>query len=233
MTLRSTPSMIRFSMRVPGLLCSSRFGFNCQRWAKGRSKPYGYYWCWNKQCKAVKIKKESLEELFVGLLAMMQPTADLLARLPKIAASQWEQRKQRLSADKRTLSDRLSEQRTLNHKLIESKITGAVNDDEYQTMKKVIADRIADIETQLKVLESEHSTIRDLMESARVQVLDLAKTWQNAGENERRELQNSLFPDGLLWSHENDFFEPGNLTLSMAVSELVDGLINIGRGERI
>jgi hypothetical protein len=35
-----------------------------------------------------------------------------------------------------------------------------VNDDEYQTIKKVIAERIADIETQLKVLESEHSTIR-------------------------------------------------------------------------
>jgi len=56
-------------------------------WAKGRSKLYAYYWCWNKQCRAVKIKKESLEERFVGLLGMMQPTADLIARLPKIAAS--------------------------------------------------------------------------------------------------------------------------------------------------
>ena len=66
-----------------------------------------------------------------------------------------------------------------------------------------------------------------------MQVLNLAKTRQRAGENERRELQNSLFPDGLLWSHENDFFEPGNLTVSMAVSELVDGLIKDGRVERI
>jgi len=96
-------------------------------------------------------------------------------------------------------------------------------------MRKVIAERIADIETQLKALENEHSTIRDLIESARVQVLDLAKTWQNAGPNEQRELQNSLFPEGLMWSHENDYFEPGNITLSQAVAELVDGLIKDGR----
>ena len=85
-------------------------------WAKGRSKLYAYYWCWNKQCRAVKIKKESLEERFVGLLGMMQPTADLIARLPKIAASQWQERKNRFTRDKRTLSDRLGEQHTLNHK---------------------------------------------------------------------------------------------------------------------
>jgi hypothetical protein len=83
------------------------------------------------------------------------------------------------------------------------------------------------------VLESEHSTIRDLMESARVQVLNLAKTWQKAGENERRELQHSLFPDGLMWSHENDFFDPGNITLSRAVAELADGLIQGWSGKGI
>jgi len=202
-------------------------------WAKGRSKLYGYYWCWNKGCKAVKIKKEVLESLFLGLLGMMQPTAELLARLPEIAGSQWEQRQQRLTADKRTLSDRLNEQRTLNHNLIEAKVTGKVNDDEYSTMKKVIAERIAEIEAQHKALENEHSTIRDLMQSAKVQVLNLAGTWQKAEENEKRELQNSLFPEGLLWSHQNDFFEPGNITLSQAVSELVTCLLENGRGQRI
>jgi hypothetical protein len=90
----------------------------------------------------------------------------------------------------------------LNHKLIESKITGAVNYEEYQTMRRSSPTESSDIEKQLRVLESEHSTIRDLTESARVQVLNLAKTWQKPGENEQRELQHSLFPDGLMWSHE-------------------------------
>src|SRR4029077_17123496 len=125
--------------------------------------------------------------------------------------------------------DRLNEQRTLNHNLIEAKITDKVSDDEYSTMKKVIAERIANIESQLKTWENEHATIRDLMESAKLQVLNLAATWQKASANERRELQNSLFPDGLLWSHENDFFEPGNITLSQAVSELVEEMVNNGR----
>jgi len=56
-------------------------------WAQGRGKKYARYWCYNKTCKGVGISREGLEGHFVRLLGMMQPTADLIAKLPDIAES--------------------------------------------------------------------------------------------------------------------------------------------------
>ena len=63
----------------------------------GRSKQYPRYWCWQKGCNAVSVSKEALESQFVGLLDMMQPTAELIARLPQISAANWELRKKRVA----------------------------------------------------------------------------------------------------------------------------------------
>jgi hypothetical protein len=56
--------------------------------ARGRGgKQYARYWCFTKGCNAVGISRNGLESHFINLLAMMQPTAELIAKLPDIAAS--------------------------------------------------------------------------------------------------------------------------------------------------
>ena len=100
-------------------------------------------------------------------------------------------------------------------------------------MKATITERTAAINEQLKSLESEHSTMKELLEASRVRLLNLPRTWQKAGVNERQEIQSSLFPEGLRYSPEVLFFEPGNHSLIADVRELIDELVKNGRGERI
>jgi len=50
--------------------------------------------------------------------------------------------------------------------------------------------------------------------------VNLAETWGKAGVNEKQELQLAVFPEGLMWSPEVAFFEPGNTSLMQAVQEL-------------
>jgi len=52
---------------------------------------------------------------------MLEPTAQLLANIPELAARSWESRKSRIAADAKVLSNRLAEQTTLNQQAIVAK----------------------------------------------------------------------------------------------------------------
>ena len=81
------------------------------------------------------------------------------------------------------------------------------------------------IREQLKSLTAEEKTLGALMEDAKQQVMNLARTWQKARLNQRKELQLSVFPDGLRFSLEKLFFEPGNHSLISEVKSFVDKLV--------
>jgi len=203
-------------------------------WAQGRGgKKYARYWCYNKACKRVGISREGLESHFVQLLAMMQPTAELIAKLPDIAKSNWEQRRKRIEDEKRTLQTRLNENKSLNLRAIEARIKGELSADDLEKFKEANDKSIADIKEQLNSLKAEQFTIEQLMADARRDIVNLAKTWLKADLARRQEIQTALFPDGLVFSPDFLFFEPRNHTLMQAVSELVTVLLQDGRGERI
>lgn len=152
---------------------------------------------------------------------MMQPTAELIAKLPDIAKSNWEQRSKRIEDEKRTLQTRLNENKSLNLRAIEARIKGELSADDLEKFKEANDKSIADMEQQLNSLKAEQFTIEQLMADARRDIVNLAKTWLKADLARRQEIQTALFPDGLVFSPDFLFFEPRNHTLMQAVSELV------------
>lgn len=60
------------------------------------------------------------------------------------------------------------------------------------------------------MFESEKSTMRDLIQQAQVQIIDLAVAWEKANVNQWQEMAKGLFPDALLFSPETKFFERQN-----------------------
>jgi len=68
---------------------------------------------------------------------MMQPTGELIARLPQISASNWELRKKRAGDDRRALQTRLNEQNALNRRAIEAKLVGDLSaEDSHRSKQK-------------------------------------------------------------------------------------------------
>lgn len=183
-------------------------------WAKGRKDKYARYWCWTKGCGAIGISSGELERHWLVVLSRMQPTAKLIAMLPEIAARQWETRKVRIGKDAEMLSKRLADQTTLNQKLITAKLNGEITPEDFQTMKASIATETERINEQISALDSERSTMKDLMQQANMQVVDLVDAWQKANVNQKQELARGLFPEGLLFSMESKFFEPRNVRLT-------------------
>ena len=107
-------------------------------------------------------------------------------------------------------------------------------------MKDSIAAETQRIQGQITTLDSERSAMQDLMSQAQLQMLDLVSAWKNATTNQKQELVKGLFPEGLPFSNERKFFEPGNTELrAMQMRWLEAHLIegkpenNIGAGDGI
>jgi len=85
-----------------------------------------------------------------------------------------------------------------------------------------------EIENQLTAMESEKSMMQHLIEKSQRELVDLVGTWRKANSTARRELQTSLFPDGLVWGHENGFLNWKNEALMRELSEMIQSLADSG-----
>jgi hypothetical protein len=193
----------------------------------------------------VSVSKQQLEDDWLNLLTMLEPTADALVNvIPQIAKTKWKQRQQAVSEQNWVLSARLEDQRTLNRNLIESKLRGELAQADFEQMKKYINQTVEEIEDAQKTLLSEAETIQKLTADTERQLVDLDGTWKQAGLNERQELQSALFPDGLVYNELQRFLCTANESLQQALLQTlleeaaVQGTdfpapIWNGRGERI
>lgn len=77
-----------------------------------------------------------------------------------------------------------------------------------------------DAEDQLAALDSESSSIEALLQETQNNIVDLVGAWKNGGVQQRQELALNLFPDGLRFSQETLFFEPGNTLLMNIMHEM-------------
>jgi hypothetical protein len=68
-----------------------------------------------------------------------------------------------------------------------------------------ITEEIARIEAALTALESERSTMEELINQTERKLIDLPAAWAKAGLSERGELCSMLFTDGLVWSLDGLF----------------------------
>jgi hypothetical protein len=82
------------------------------------------------------------------------------------------------------------------------------------------------VETQLNVLDAETTTMRGLLEETQHNIVDLVKAWRNGTVQQRQELAWSLYPDGLVFSRETQYFEPRNTFLMNAWAEMWDGIFS-------
>jgi site-specific DNA recombinase len=204
---------------------------------KGRKDRYPRYWCWNSKCTVrVSASRYEIENAFVRILDMMEPTQELLNRLPEIAKTYWAQRLERITTERRVLSTRLADAKTLNQKILLQKVNGELSAEDFATLKETVTQQTTEVETQLNALDAETSTVAGLLEETKRSIVDLVKAWQTGGIQQRQELAFALYPEGLRYSPETHYFEPHNTLLMSAVEEMmlnIEAGKNIGAGDGI
>jgi hypothetical protein len=163
------------------------------------------------------------------LLSQMEPTEKLLAELPELVKTRWQHRQQRSEEEKRQLTSRRTEQETLNRSLIEKYVSGKLSESDFNTLKTSIASELASIEAQLKALQEEQFTMQSLIDQAKMEVINIAKTWSGAGIRLKQEIQTMLWPESLRYSPYLCFFEPSNTSIFEDLRDFLDEKAEIGR----
>ena len=180
------------------VLCASCGKSLTAGWVKNAAgKPYGFYFCAQKGCRSVSVRKEFLEHGWLTLLQMTQPKEEYLRRLPELVEAAWEQRKARAEEEQRQLTARLAAQVALNQRTIEARVKGKISDEDFATMKKAIADEIEHIEHAVKRLDEERSGVQELAKIKEYELKNLAESWKKGDLNYRVDLQFALAPEGL------------------------------------
>ncbi len=197
-------------------------------WSRGRNQKYARYWCWTKGCGAVGIRRDELEEGFLWLLDFLQPTQELLDLLPEIAEAHWKVRREVTESERRQLNTHLADATTLHRKAVEAFLAGKLSQADFDAVKLSTEKDKEAIAVRLKALESEQSTMESLIEQARREVMDLCKTWKEAGLKQRQELQRVVFPEGLVYSMERAFFAPRNHSIMQDLEEIYSNWRTVG-----
>jgi len=131
-----------------------------------------------KGCRDVLVSKEELEQHFIRLLGMHQPTIALLERLPEIAKKQWSVREANMKQASKQLKSRLEEIRRLNSAAIKAKLTGELSAEDFDSLKTTNAADAAEIERQLSDLESQKNMMQQLIEQSERELVDLVNAWK-------------------------------------------------------
>lgn len=197
-------------------------------WVVGRNKKYARYWCWTKGCGDVALSQELIHAKFSNLLGLIQPEATLLAMIPSIAARSWSDRRERIASDSRTLIRRLDDQTLLTQRAIKAKLMGELSEADFQLMKQSIAEETTRIQEQIAALDTEQSSFQALMAQTQQEIIDFGASWAAAGADRKREIQNALFPEGLIWDSKLFFFEPRNQSLVQLLTDILQSVGNFG-----
>ena len=206
-------------------------------WVKGRKEKYARYWCWNSKCSVrVSESRDMVEKCFVDILGMMEPTQELLNQLPEIAKRHWVHRLEHITNERRRLSNRLAEIKTLNQRILLQKVNGELSVEDFATVKETVMQQKADAEAQLNVLDAETVTMQGLLEDTQRNFVNLYQAWVKGTVQQRQELAWSLYPEGLVYSRETHYFEPRNVLLMNAWGEMWQQIADqkiIGAGDGI
>jgi len=106
-------------------------------------------------------------------------------------------------------------------KLIEAKLRGELNQQDFEAMRDVLFKDITEI-------ESAHRAMIQEAEAALLLTCDTTRTsipakalWASAHLTEKLTVQNALFPEGILYRTDIGFFEPPDDRLSALVFRLL------------
>ena len=174
-------------------------------WNKGRNKHYPNYRCRNARCRAVNIRKESLERQFSHLLHRLTPSEDFLLLFRDIVLEVWNRKQADAQAQVSAIRQRLTTLTGRKNTLMDRYLDGKIPQQTYNEQNERLSDEINDAKSALLEAASNEEQIDELLDFAQRVLRDPAGLWARASLDLRQRLQRVLFPGGLAYSAHEGF----------------------------
>lgn len=168
----------------------------------GHGGKYGYYFCREKTCRAVKFPVDRLHNDFISLMESLRPRPEFWPLLEAVIKHVWADKHKKQQEAAKVAAKRIADLQELKDKLVIALVNGKLKQHIYdEQMDKVESDLEAAERQQLEPLPQELE-LRNLIDFARWVLENAGVTWLAAGHKERRRLQSAFFPGGLIRTKE-------------------------------
>jgi site-specific DNA recombinase len=164
-------------------------------WSKGRTERYAYYRCQNRSCKAVNVRREVLERLFVDFLTQLQPKPEYLRLFGEIIIDVWKQKKALAAALHEAAQRHLNTQRERKQRLVEAFVyQRAIDESTYQEQLNKLNEAIALAEINERDTRIEETDVQAAVRFGEFILLSAPRLWVQLSLKQKQRLQQVIFP---------------------------------------
>ena len=170
-------------------------------WSTGRSKKYAYYHC--RKCKCVKASKQSLEAVFVALLSQLQPEPEYMGLLNALVLDVWKDRQSESERLRRELESVVRHKQERLDRVDEAFLyERSIDRQSYERQRSQLREQVALAELELNDRAIGQLDVKGVLAFAEHVMTNADRLWMELSLDQRQQLQEVLFPEGLRFDGE-------------------------------
>ena len=185
-------------------------------WSRGRKGGrYAYYRCRNSRCRAVNVRRESLERDFAALLERLAPERRYMRLFKEIVRHVWKQRVAASESILRAAKGKLAELENRKNRLVDFLLEGRLDQRTYDEQTVRLRGEIESAEQELREADLEQMDVEALLAFAEKLVERPRPLWLESTLEQKQRLQRVFFPDGVAYTKDGFGTTPTNCFFSV------------------
>ena len=171
-------------------------------WSKGRKDRYAYYRCRNSKCRAVNVRRESLERQFTDLLRRLAPERAYMKLFKEIVMQVWKHRQADSALALSKTVAALEELRQRKHRVVDFYLDGRLDKQTYDEQALRLGAEIQEAERRLRDADEDSVDIVAVVDFAENLVERPSELWLESSIEQKQRLQSVFFPEGVTFTSE-------------------------------
>ncbi len=171
-------------------------------WSKGRKGRYPYYRCRNSHCRAVNVRRESLERDFAALLERLAPERRYMRLFKEIVRQVWKQRVAASESVLRAAKGKLAELENRKNRLVDFLLEGRLDQQTYDEETMRLRGEIESAERELREADLEQMDLEAVLAFAEKLVERPRQLGLESTLKQKQRLQRVFFLDGVKFTKE-------------------------------
>lgn len=178
--------------------CSGCGGGLTGAWSTASGGRYGYYFCFRKGCRLVKVPRLELERRFVELLEAIRPPAELAVAVCERAEEVWRERSGRAVATRAALASQREQLQARLTRVEQAYLyEGTIDAEAFRRHRTAVSADLAKLDAELATADDPEASLPEILRAATDLVSRAPEVWAELPPSLQRRFEVALFPDGL------------------------------------
>ena len=187
--------------------------------SKGNGGTYGYYFCRNDKCRAVKVKKEVIETQFIEFLEKKSVAHEILNLFEAVVLDMWKESNKEKIATAKTIDTKIEAIEISQGKLLDLYIAGkGITEEIYSERNSKYLEEISKLEVAKSQNLDFDIDVNEVLQFSKLLFSDLKGCWNRIESQDKPRFLRSMAPNGVTYSNngfgtiQSSWFIPGLVT---------------------